>query len=704
MSKDAVIIILDVGSTMNEKIQNSELTRLQFAKNTTNEIIRQRLLFNNKQDRLTVVLMGDDEVDEPNISTKIEMDMATLNMIKLVNEINSSVCNPSKDIFKAIDYAMDILDEKIGNKKFNKKIFLVTDGEGKNSAEKAKVYGKILDKKDIKVNVICVGFNKELEKDEEEEAGNTKESTGESTESDMQEKTKNALNALVNSTDNVKVFTDSMAQTIFQGIKRKSSNPVTKYRGPLTITPNLSFDVLIYTKTYPTNLPSLHKYSKVSEYSDSLNSNQIANERVYYLHDDPDKTPVEGENIVKAYNYGNALVPVTTMDEAMLKNTEQKCLTTIGFTDAFRVPRHFYMRGVDIIIPNPKSEDDCLSMRALIYEMINMNKVIIARYIPRAGSPPRLVVLTPKFSKKTPTFYLNYLPTVEDIRDFQFDSLKESSKEQEQYMSEFIDSLTMDQDEVEPKETYNPILQYYFKCVEDKGLNHAKTIPELNINEDESLQSLLPNENRFKNNKYVKHFPKAFPIVLNEAENEKKKRIFWKDVIKNEINNELTQEAMEAKLNDEKKPEAKKKISALKPIEDFNEMLEYKLEDLTTSAMTLMSEMIEKFIRESFKGSYFIKAIDCIKAFRDAANKEDEVSLFNKFLNDLKIKFPKDQYIDFWILLCENKITLLSKNENVKSEVSEEQANDWLEDINKKQVIASQNEDKNMEELLLDID
>ena len=57
-----------------------------------------------------------------------------------------------------------------------------------------------------------------------------------------------------------------------------------------------------------------------------------------------------------------------------------------------------------------------------------------------------------------------------------------------------------------------------------------------------------------------------------------------------------------------------------------------KNEDLTVKAMELMTDMIYKLIRESFKGSYYIKAIDCIKAFRDAANDEDEIDLFNSFL------------------------------------------------------------------------
>ena len=163
----------------------------------------------------------------------------------------------------------------------------------------------------------------------------------------------------------------------------------------------------------------------------------------------------------------------------------------------------------------------------------------------------------------------------------------------------------------------------------------------------------------------------------------------------------MTQERIEKKLN-AKTPESKKVISAIIPIEDFKEMINNKNEDLTVSAMNLMIDMINKFIRESFKGSYYIKAIDCIKAFRDVANDEDEVDLFNEFLTKLKEQFPKDQFLDFWLLFCDNKIMLISQKENAKSKYDEKQCDEWLSSIQKKEVISSTIKD--MGDLLLDIE
>ena len=67
------------------------------------------------------------------------------------------------------------------------------------------------------------------------------------------------------------------------------------------------------------------------------------------------------------------------------------------------------MSGVDIVVPNPASPEDIKGTTALVSEMIKMNKVIIARYVYRNNSQPKLVVLTPHMSKKGPMFYLNIL-------------------------------------------------------------------------------------------------------------------------------------------------------------------------------------------------------------------------------------------------------------------------------------------------------
>ena len=708
--KEGIFVILDVGKSMKTKYQDTEETRLNFGIESIRQLIRTKLLFNVKRDQIGIILMGKEGEEADNINIHTELDFPSLEMLDHLNSIEPVDDDDSGDIFLCLDFAIDEFIAKYGKKKYDKKIFLITDGEALSnySDNKIEELASRINDNDVKVNIICVGFFDELDKEDEEDDSKNKEKEDKSNndgESENQKIIKEKLKILQENTENVKLFTATTANDIYHQFKKKKINPVSKFRGPFIISPNLSLDVMVYSKTTQSLIPSLKKYSKVAEYSDAPGTCQVQNERIYYVNDDPDKKAVEKDLITKAYYYGSSLVPVSKTDEVRLKNEEPKCLKVIGFTDSFRVPRHFFMSGVDIVVPNPASPEDIKGTTALVIEMLKMNKVIIARYVYRNNSQPKLVVLTPHMSKKGPMFYLNILPTVEEIRDFQFDSLPEASKKQEEFMGHFIDSLDLEQDgeeEIKPTETYNPMLQYFYKCLEHRALetDESKKM-ELPKIDEESIKYMIPNKKLFENNKYVTFLPKVFPIVEKDKIEDKKKRVFWKDVITNEFEDRLTQQRIEEKLN-AKKPESKKTISAITPIEDFREMIDNKNEDLVVKAMELMSDMIYKLIRESFKGSYYIKAIDCIKAFRDAANDEDEIDLFNSFLNELKEKFQKEQYMDFWILFCDNKITLISEKENERSKYSEKQCQDWLEEISKQDAIPSTVKD--MGDLLLDID
>ena len=69
-----------------------------------------------------------------------------------------------------------------------------------------------------------------------------------------------------------------------------------------------------------------------------VKTNEITNEKIYHVHDDPERMPLREEFLTKAYYYGKSLVPVSKTDEIIFKNEENRCIKVIGFTDNFRVP------------------------------------------------------------------------------------------------------------------------------------------------------------------------------------------------------------------------------------------------------------------------------------------------------------------------------------------------------------------------------
>lgn len=65
--------------------------------------------------------------------------------------------------------------------------------------------------------------------------------------------------------------------------------------------------------------------------------------------------------------------------------------------------------------------------------MISLNKYAVGRFVARNcknGVVPKMMVLIPYRSTEREMFYMIELPTVEDVRDYPYNSLKQSSEKQ----------------------------------------------------------------------------------------------------------------------------------------------------------------------------------------------------------------------------------------------------------------------------------
>lgn len=61
--------------------------------------------------------------------------------------------------------------------------------------------------------------------------------------------------------------------------------------------------------------------------------------------------------------------------------------------------------------------------------MITRKRVIIAKIVERFGGDPKLVALIPEVHGGHPVLYLGQMPTAEDIRDYKFAPLVQSTDE-----------------------------------------------------------------------------------------------------------------------------------------------------------------------------------------------------------------------------------------------------------------------------------
>lgn len=87
------------------------------------------------------------------------------------------------------------------------------------------------------------------------------------------------------------------------------------------------------------------------------------------------------------------------------------------------------MSGVDIVVPSEDIRSRKL-FSSLLFSMLSTKKYGLVRYVARKNSrgvSPKLMALIPKKNEKGECFYLVELPTAEDVREYQFSSLREST-------------------------------------------------------------------------------------------------------------------------------------------------------------------------------------------------------------------------------------------------------------------------------------
>jgi len=114
--------------------------------------------------------------------------------------------------------------------------------------------------------------------------------------------------------------------------------------------------VLMYGKTKEERFPSLRSI-RCSPRNPKADESKITNNREYYIHDGPQLTPIDKDQKIRGYYYGNQLVPVPPALEDKLKFREtEKCMKLLGFASIKNVPRHHYMAGVEILVSIDKRE------------------------------------------------------------------------------------------------------------------------------------------------------------------------------------------------------------------------------------------------------------------------------------------------------------------------------------------------------------
>lgn len=114
----------------------------------------------------------------------------------------------------------------------------------------------------------------------------------------------------------------------------------------------------------------------------------------------------------------------------------------------------------------------------------------------------------------------------------------------------------------------------------------------------------------------------------------------------------------------------------MNPAENFRVIVRQKNASFEEASHQLINH-IEQFL-DTNETPYFMKSIDCIKAFREEAIEFSEEQHFNSFLKGLREKVEIKQLNHFWEIVVQDGITLISKDEASGSSVTAEEAKQFL--------------------------
>ena len=193
------------------------------------------------------------------------------------------------------------------------------------------------------------------------------------------------------------------------------------FQGLFEVTEEMQFRVKVFLKTKRQAFPTMKKVSLVAQKMEDPDTDEVEMDRTYCSIEDLD-TPINKADIVKGYKYGRSLVPITKIDESVLKYSCVKCLQLIGFTKASNVSRHHYLGSTEVVSPLSGDEKAIVAMSALVRAMVETESIGIARYCPRADSV-KIVALVPHVSADQEDLYLHQLPFADDLRHFPFPPL-----------------------------------------------------------------------------------------------------------------------------------------------------------------------------------------------------------------------------------------------------------------------------------------
>ncbi|XP_036612864.1 X-ray repair cross-complementing protein 5 [Trichosurus vulpecula] len=701
-NKAAVVLCLDVSFNMLNSFPGEESSFEQAKKVMT--MFLQRQVFAESKDEIALVLFGTDTTKN-DLATGDQYQNITVHRhlklpdFELLEDIQNSIQPGSRqaDFLDALVVCMDVIQKETIGKKFERKhIEVFTDLSSPFSKDQLDIIVSNLKRSDISLQFFLPfpvdeedgaddtddgSFHSERHKPSLPQKGLTeqqKEGVGVVKDMMMSLEGEDGLNEIYS-------FSESLKQLcVFKKIEKRPM----PWPCQLTIGSNLSIRIVAYKSV------TQEKVKKNWTVVDArtLRKEDIQKETVYCLNDD-DETEVQKEDTIQGFRYGSDIVPFSKVDEEQMKyRTEGKCFSVLGFCTSSQVHRKFFMGNQVLKVFAAKDDEAAaVALSSLIHALDELDMVAIVRYAYDRRSNPQIGVAFPFIKKAYECLVYVQLPYMEDLRQYLFSSLRNNKKctpteAQLSAVDALIDSMSLvnkddDEDTIEDmfqtSKIPNPQFQRLFQCLLHRALHPSDPLPPI----QQHLWDMLdpPEEVTAKCQAPLSKIKTLFPLTeaIRKRDQITAQDIFQDNHEDDPVSKKAKTEREEGYFSISSLAEGNiTSVGSVNPAENFRVLVRRKNVNFKEVSCQLIHH-IDQFLET--KGlQYYMKSLDCIKAFREEAIQLSEEQNFNSYLQALQNKVKDKALSDFWDIVVQDGITLITKDESPGSSVTTEEAKKFL--------------------------
>ncbi|XP_049626283.1 X-ray repair cross-complementing protein 5 [Suncus etruscus] len=701
-NKAAVVLCVDVSSTMNDSFVGEE-SSFELAKKLITMFV-QRQVFAESKDEVAVVLFGTDDTKNvlaredqyQNITVHRHLMLPDFDLLEdIENKIQPG--SQHADFVDALIVCMDLIQHETVGKKFEKRhIEVFTDLNSPFSQDQLEIVINNLRKSGISLQ-----FFLPFPVGKEDGTGDRGDGSAPSAHhrapfplKGITEQQKEGIRIVKkvmmslegeDGLDEIYSFSESLRQLcVFKKIERRPM----PWPCQLTIGSTLSIKIVAYKSIIQERV----KKSWTAVDARTLKKEDIQKETVYCLNDD-DETEIMKEDIIQGFRYGSDIIPFSKVDEEQMKyKSEGKCFSVLGFCRSSQVHRKYFMGNQVLKVFAAKDDEAAaVALSSLIHALDELDMVAIVRYAYDKRSNPQVGTAFPYIKDAYECLVYVQLPFMEDLRQYMFSSLKNNKKytpteAQLNAVDDLIDSMSLvkkDEEEDTIEDLFptskipNPQFQRLFQCLLHKALHPQDPLPPIQPHILDMLNS--PVEVMAKCEISLSKVKALFPLTeaIKRKEQITAQDIFQDSHEEGPTSKKLKTEEPEVPFSVHGLAEGTViRVGSVNPVEDFHVLLRQKNASFGEVSQQLINH-IEQFV-ETNETPYFMKSIDCIKAFRKEAIQFSEEQRFNDFLKSLRETVEIKQLNHFWEILIQDGISLITKDEASGSSVTAEEAKKFL--------------------------